>query len=423
MSNVVPEHVSFEAVPGIALPGFQNTHSHAFQYAMAGIAEVHSENSSDDFWSWREAMYQTALAVNPDQVEAIATMLYAEMLRNGYTHVVEFHYLHHDQQGRPYSDIAEMGGRLISAARKAGIGITLVPVFYQQGGFGLPPQERQRRFIQPDIDSYLLLLDQSRRHLSTYERATLGMSVHSLRAVRLPDITRTFEMGPSDIPFHLHLSEQLKEVSDCVQYCGARPAQWLLENLPVSPRFNLVHCTHLDDNELRGIAASGAQVVLCPSTEGSLGDGIFRMREYAGLKGQWTIGTDSHILLNPLEELRMIDYQQRLLSHQRNTFSGEAARHMIEMALVAGYRSAGLPQQSSFEIGSRLDAIVYHSQSHLLQTTSEKHLLSCLVYTADSSKALGTIVQGQWVVQSGIHRNGHSIKEDFLRAVRALDLR
>jgi len=421
LSSKAPiETIAVESVQGFALPGFQNAHSHAFQYAMAGLAENHPIGSQDDFWSWREAMYQCALAVDPDQAEAIAAMLYAEMVRVGYTHVAEFHYLHHDKNGKPYSNLAEMGERMISAAQKAGVKITLIPVFYQKGGFGLPPQERQRRFISQTVDSYFNLFEASEKIVKNNSHASLGLSIHSLRAVDLKDIVTAINQAPATIPVHLHVAEQKKEIADCLAYCNKRPMQWLLENLNVNDRYNLVHSTHLDDDELNGLARSGATVVLCPSTEGNLGDGIFRMREYVKLGGRWCIGTDSHIGLSPMEEFRMIDYRQRLVSNQRNTFEGDAAAYMINEEVTAGRKAMGLNSENHFEIGKPFDAVIYNSHSHLLAETSEKNRLATLLFTSDSSRILGTIVNGKWVVKNQHHQNGHSIKVAFSSAMQQL---
>jgi len=423
--NSIPPQVAIaiEAVQGFALPGFQNAHSHAFQYAMAGLAENHAPGTSDDFWTWREAMYQCALSVNPDQAEAIAAMLYAEMVRVGYTHVAEFHYLHHDKDGMPYSNLAEMGERMVAAAQIAGIKITLIPVFYQKGGFGLDPQTRQRRFISKTTDDYLKLFEASKSAGKNYSNASMGFSVHSLRAVDLKDVIKTFQQGPKDLPFHLHVSEQKKEVADCFAYAGKRPMQWLFDNLPVDDRFHLVHSTHLDDSELQLLAASGASVVLCPSTEGNLGDGIFRMKEYVKLGGHWCIGTDSHIGLNPLEEFRMIDYRQRLVTNQRNTFEGDAASYMINEEVESGRRAMGIRTKNNFEKGNPFDAVVFNSQSHLLAETSEKNRLATLLYTSDSSRVIGTIINGKWVVKNQHHGNGHAIKSAFTKSMRELKIR
>ena len=424
LSNEAPtDAAAMEAVQGFALPGFQNAHSHAFQYAMAGLAENHPVGTDDDFWTWREAMYQCALSVNPEQAEAIATIVYAEMLRVGYTHVAEFHYLHHDKDGKPYAQLAEMGERMVAAAKTAGIKITLVPVFYQKGGFGMDPQSRQRRFISKTVDDYFKLLEASASVIKTDQNASLGFSVHSLRAVDLKDVKTAFQQGPKALPFHIHVSEQKKEVSDCLAHCGNRPMQWLFDNLRVDDRFHLVHSTHLDDNELSLLAKSGANVVLCPSTEGNLGDGIFRMKEYVKLGGRWCIGTDSHIGLNPLEEFRMIDYRQRLVTNQRNTFDGDAATYMIHEEIESGRRAMGMKSKNHFEIGNPFDAIVYNSQSHLLAETSERNRLATLLFTSDTSRAVGTIVNGKWVVKNQHHERGHSIKTAFSKAMKELKTR
>jgi formimidoylglutamate deiminase len=417
LSDQLPKGKEVETVDGFALPGFQNAHSHAFQYAMAGLAENHPSGAEDDFWSWREEMYKCALAVNPEQAEAIAAMLYAEMVRVGYTQVAEFHYLHHDKEGTPYSNLAEMGERMVAAAKKAGIKITLVPVFYQKGGFGLNPQPRQRRFISKTVEEYLELLDVSRNVLKYYADATLGFCVHSLRAVDLNDIKTTFHQGPKDLPFHLHVAEQKNEVYDCLAFCKKRPMQWLLENLPVNERFHLVHSTHLDNDELEQLASSKANVVLCPSTEGNLGDGIFRMKEFVKLGGHWSIGTDSHIGLNPLEEFRMIDYRQRLVTHQRNTFEGDAASYLVNESVSSGRKAMGIFSANNFEIGKPFDAVVFNAKSHLIRETSVKNRMATLLYTSDSSRILGTIINGKWIVQQQHHQSGQEIKENFGKAM------
>jgi formimidoylglutamate deiminase len=414
------EAVAIEHVKGIALPGFQNAHSHAFQYAMAGLAETHARDTHDDFWTWREAMYQCALSVNPDEAEAIATMLYAEMLRHGYSHVAEFHYLHHDKDGRPYTALAEMGGRMVAAAKTAGINITLIPVFYQKGGFGVAPQDRQRRFISHTTEQYFRLLDSSAAVVKNQAHAQVGFSVHSLRAVNLPDIIDTYQQGPQHLPFHLHLSEQKKEIEDCMAYTGQRPAEWLLNNLPVNERFHLVHATHLDDKEVHDLAHSKANVVLCPSTEGNLGDGIFRMKEYVKLGGNWCIGTDSHIGLNPIEECRMIDYRQRLLTHQRNTFEGDAGAYMVEKQIAQGRVAMGLGNTPAFAEGQTFNAVVYNAEAPLLANTSPAAVMATLVYASDPSMTLGTIINGKWVVKNNRHLQDEAIRKPFARAIQSI---
>ncbi len=392
------EAVAIEYINGFALPGFQNAHSHAFQFGMAGMAEKHAPGTKDDFWSWREAMYECALRMSPDEMERVATACYKEMLRCGYIHVAEFHYLHHDKDGKQYANLAEMGERLLSAAKTAGIKITLVPVFYQQGGFGMEPQPRQRRFISKTLDDYFHLLDDTAHAVAKYTHARLGFGAHSLRAVKPEDVKRTVEQGPKDIPFHLHAAEQLKEVEDSVAFLKKRPIDWLLENLPLNERFHIVHCTHMNDNEVEGLAKSKAHAVLCPGTEGNLGDGIFRLTDYVRHGGSWSIGTDSHISLNPLEDLRWLDYAQRFTTHKRNTFN-DGATVLVQKTLSAGRQAMGNGEKRYFAVGQPLDALVFDAKSPLLAQAGVDHILSAIIYTADTSAILGTMVNGKWIVQ------------------------
>lgn len=418
LSHLAPtEAVSVEFISGFALPGFQNAHSHAFQYAMAGKAEKHLPGLSDDFWSWREVMYRYALIMSPDHVEAVAAMLYAEMLRKGYTHVAEFHYLHHDVNGKQYTNRAEIGECLISAAKNVGINITLVPVFYQNSNFGKEATAQQRRFISKNTEDYFRLLDDSARAVQNQSHALLGFGVHSLRAVGHQEIIQTFIQGPADIPFHLHVAEQKKEVEDCLQYLKMRPVTWLLDSLPVNDRFHLLHCTHMDDHEVSALAKSSANVILCPGTEGNLGDGIFRLSDYAQHNGRWCIGTDSHINLNLMEDLRWLDYAQRITTHKRNTF--DDARMLFKNPIKSGRRAMGVSATDFFELGRPFDAVIFDAESPLLNQAELSQLLSTIVYTTDASEIYGTIVNGEWIVR-GKHRDHEQIVSRFLKTMRSL---
>ena len=419
LSSQSPGSVAIEFVGGHALPGFQNAHSHAFQYAMAGMAEKHGAGVADDFWSWREAMYSCALSMDPDDMQDVAAMLYGEMLRKGYTHVAEFHYVHHDRNGKRYSNLSEMGSRLVEAAKIAGIRITLIPVFYQKGGFGKDPQPRQQRFISKTVDEYLHLLDDSAHTIKGQTHASLGFSVHSLRAVNREDIVRTFDGAPRNIPFHVHAAEQLKEVDDCVAFLKQRPVEWVLNNLPVDDRFFLVHCTHMNDEEVRRLAQSGAHAVLCPGTEGNLGDGIFRLTDFASFQGRWAIGTDSHISLNPLEDLRWLDYAQRLLTHKRNTFD-DGASTLIAKTIFSGRAAMGRKTKNFFEIGSSLDAVVFDSKSPLFSDTNFSNIMGRILYTADSSTIHGTLIDGKWVIKNQRHVREAALRSRFVSALRKI---
>tara|TARA_R110001599_G_scaffold109575_1_gene273150 strand:+ start:10996 stop:12375 length:1380 start_codon:yes stop_codon:yes gene_type:complete len=417
-----------ENVQGYALPGFQNAHSHAFQYAMAGLAELHEGTGvPDDFWSWRSAMYDLALQVSPEQLENIAAMLYTEMLRHGYTAVAEFHYVHHDKNGQAYGNLAELGERLVAAAKRTGIQITLVPMFYQKGGFGKPAEEKQRRFISKTIDDYYSLLESSDRATKTYKNANLGIGIHSLRAVEPRDVISVCRDFKNDRPFHFHVSEQLKEIEDCLAFHGKRPVEWLLDNADVNEHYHLVHATHLSDAEVKGIAEAKANVVLCPSTEGNLGDGLFRFKDYQSLNGSWSIGTDSHVGLNPLEELRLLDYGQRVTTHKRNTYyepsKGDSGFNAISMAWKAGRKAMGKPAESFFKVGQSFDAVVIDANSPLIASSAPKHLCNTIVYSSDVSNMLGTIVNGQWKVKEGNHIQQEGVTSDFVNTMKEMKSR
>lgn len=380
---------------GYALPAFQNAHSHAFQYAMAGLAENHT--GDDDFWSWREKMYELALNLDPDELRAIAAAVYAELVRHGYSNVAEFHYVHHDRRGAPYANLAAMGEALIEAASEAGIKITLVPIFYQKGGFGIEPSERQHRFISRSFEDYARLFEATAGVCEKYAHANVAVGVHSMRGVGAADILRAATELPADVPFHIHVSEQLKEVEDCVAFLGRRPVEWLLENIGLDERFHLVHATHLAEEETEALAKSRANVVLCPSTEGNLGDGIFPLRSFQSFDGSWSIGTDSHIGLNPFEELRLLDYGQRLVSHKRNTFGEQGGLLALQKATVAGRLAMNNFEPEFFAPGADFDACVLDSEAPRLEDTNPESLASAIIYTADVSHIIERYVAGNLI--------------------------
>jgi len=403
-------------IDGYALPGFQNAHSHAFQYAMAGLAERHSDSqNADDFWSWREAMYGLALNINPEQMKTIAAMLYAELLRHGWTNVAEFHYVHHDKNGEPYDNPASMGEALIEAAKDAGIKITLIPIFYQKGGFGQQPNDRQRRFISATFEDYLKLFEASAEACKQYEGANIAVGIHSMRGVAHRDILRTAAEASQNVPFHIHVSEQLKEIEDALLYLGKRPVEWLLDNIELSERFHLVHATHLTNNETERLAKSKANVVLCPSTEGNLGDGIFPLREFQSFGGEWSIGTDSHVGLNPLEELRILDYGQRLITHKRNTFAGDSGLYAITKATIAGRKAMNNFESEFFAEGCSFDACVIKSDEPLLANVKLENLTSSIVYSTDASQIYGSFVAGKLIQKDEKYQR---IKEDFINCAK-----
>jgi formimidoylglutamate deiminase len=419
----IDENSSLEGIElDFGLPGFQNAHSHAFQYAMAGLAEKHSTSETpDDFWSWRDAMYSLALSISPDNLEAIAKMLYSEMLRHGYTDVAEFHYVHHDKNGDQYPNLSEMGMRLISAAKSVGIGITLIPIFYQKGGFGKEPTDGQKRFISSDLDEYLKLFEASKNSCDSYDHANIAVGIHSMRGVEPKVIAELAKNHLPDVPFHIHVSEQLKEIEDSIAYLGKRPVEWMLDNIEMNDRFHLVHATHLTDSETERLANSGANVVLCPSTEGNLGDGLFPLKKYQDQNGAWSIGTDSHVGLNPLEELRILDYGQRLISHKRNIYysvtEGNSALYAIQQATSAGRKAMNNFNDTYFKVGEYLDVAVISQEHPLLENCSLENLANTILYSSDASMQSHTISKGKLVVENGKHKASQQIRKEFSEAM------
>lgn len=328
------------------LPGMPNLHSHAFQRVFAGLTEFR-QHQADSFWSWRKLMYAFARQITPEQLEVIACQLYQEMLAAGYTSVCEFHYVHHQPDGQFYADPVAMSEALLRAAQKTGMGMTLLPVLYQNSGFGsLPPEAHQRRFIH-STEAFLSLWQQL-YPLCRTAGVKLGVAPHSLRAVTPEDLhrvlTQIHAIDP-DAPVHIHVSEQLKEVEDCLAWSGKRPVAWLLDNFEVDSRWCLIHATHMDEQEYQRAAASGAVIGLCPTTEANLGDGIFDFVQWQRHNGCWGIGSDSHIAVNAAEELLQLEYSQRLLHRQRNLCCDrqepDVASYLYRQALKGGAQASG----------------------------------------------------------------------------------
>ena len=280
----------------LALPGLSNLHSHAFQRGMAGLAETRGP-VGDTFWTWREVIYRFLDRLDPEMVEAITALAFAEMLEGGFTRVGEFHYLHQSPDGAPYADPAELTVRIAAAAEDTGIGLTFLPVFYAHADFGgAPPRPGQRRFIH-DLDSFARLLESTRAMAARFPDATVGIAPHSLRAVTPDELKGLIAMGAGG-PMHIHAAEQDKEVADCVAALGARPVEWLLANAGIDARWCLVHATQMTLSETLGLAQSGAVAGLCPITEANLGDGIFPSAAYLEAGGRFGLGTDSNIQID-----------------------------------------------------------------------------------------------------------------------------
>ncbi|MDZ4814627.1 MAG: formimidoylglutamate deiminase, partial [Pseudomonadota bacterium] len=318
------------------LPGLCNAHSHAFQRAMAGLAERQT-HADDSFWTWRETMYRFAGCIGPDELRAIAAQLYVEMLESGYTSVCEFHYLHHQPNGVPYADPAEMSRALIAAARDTGIRMTLLPVLYMTGGFdGSALSARQLRFGH-SADTYLRLLELLRGEEN--DALSVGMALHSLRAVAEAPMRAVLDAERGHArAIHVHIAEQMPEVDECLNLRGQRPVAWLLDHADVDRRWTLVHATHIDDAEVAGVARSGATVAVCPTTEANLGDGLFPLKAFLDAGGSMAIGSDSHVSISPVEELRWLEYGQRLRAQRRNIAVGATQASVGERLFAEAWR-------------------------------------------------------------------------------------
>lgn len=408
-----------EHVAGIALPGLPNLHCHAFQRGMAGLAERRGP-TDDSFWTWREVMYGFLGRLSPDDVEAIAAFAYMQMLESGFTAVAEFHYLHHDVDGRPYGDLGEMAARIAAAAAETRIGLTLLPSFYAAGGFGgAAPTAGQRRFLN-DPDRFAKLVQRCRAVAADLPDAQVGIAPHSLRAVT-PESLRAVIAAHPQGPLHIHAAEQLKEVEDCVAALGARPVAWLLANAEVDTRWCVIHATHMTEDETDRLAASGAVAGLCPLTEASLGDGTFAGARYLGAGGRFGVGTDSNIAIDAAGELRQLELSQRLAHRARNVL---AARDSVGRRLVDGALAGGA-QALRREIGAvapgrRADLVVLDAAHPDLAGRSRDLWLDAWVFVAGRALVKSVLVGGEAVVAEGRHLRHDMIAARYRRTLTRL---
>ena len=404
---------------GLLLPGLASLHSHAFQRGMAGLAGIRG-TSRDTFWTWRETMYHFALTISPDQLEAIAGYLYAEMLEAGFTRVGEFHYLHHAPDGRPYDNIGELASRITSAARTTGIGLTLLPSFYAHGGFGgASPLPGQSRFIN-DIDSFARLFEISRAQISGLENANIGVAPHSLRAVTPDELTEMISIAGAT-PIHIHAAEQVKEVEDCLVWSGARPVQWLLDNTPLDDRWCLIHATHMTEEETRRLARSGATAGLCPITEGGLGDGTFNATTFLPANGSIGIGTDSNSLIGITDELRQLEYSQRLRDLVRNALSvnGGSTGEFLYASAAKGGAKALTSGGGAIEPGLMADLVAIDSSAPNFAAARQEQLLDVWIFASKGSVDR-VWVSGKERVTGGRHPDKETLTARYAAALRSL---
>ena len=390
-----PPHA--EALTGAVLPGLVNAHSHAFQRAFAGLAE-RRDSEHDDFWSWRDRMYGVALRITPDELRSVATQLYAELLQGGYSHVCEFHYLHHAPDGTPYPDPLAMCEALAQAAAATGIGLTLLPVLYERAGFAQPALRDDQRRFRTDVRSVLALRDGVRA--ARWPGVDAGVAIHSLRAAAPASIHALREALEGDAaPIHIHVAEQTAEVDDCIAATGRRPIEWLAHEGLLDARWQLVHATHATPNEIDAVSHSGAGVVLCPTTEANLGDGIPDLPRWLASATPLSIGSDSHVGRDWPEELRWLEYAQRLVQRRRNVAAlpgaePSTAARLFQAALAGGAAAAGWPK-TGLHVGARADLL-------LLQPDRKApgHALDRLIFAPRALPFSRTMVAGRWAASA-----------------------
>ena len=412
-------------VAGAVVPGIPNVHSHAFQRAMAGLTERGS-TAEYGFWSWREQMYAFLARLSLDDVQVIASQLYAEMLRHGYTAVAEFHYLRNDPGGRPYAVPHEMALRLHEAATAAGIGLTLLPALYRVADFGADaPLAEQRRFVAT-VDEIIADSAALRREVAGDGNRRIGLALHSLRAVPPGDLTdavAALEAADAAAPIHIHVAEQVTEVRACLSWSGAAPVEWLLDHAPVDGRWCAVHATHMSGEETRALAASGAIAGLCPTTEANLGDGVFPFASYLVAGGRWGVGSDSHVSVSPVADLRMLEYSQRLTMHERNVAGGRKAhstgRALLEGAWAGGAQASGR-RLGAIRPGFRADLVVLDTDHPALVGKDEDQLPDAWIFSGEDTPVRDVMVGGAWVVEDGRHRRQEEIATAYRAVARKL---
>lgn len=418
-----PELIEIEKMGDIeqvdtVIPGMVNCHSHAFQRAFAGFSEQGSEGQ-DSFWTWRNIMYKFLGQLTAENAQTIATQLYIEMLKMGYTRVAEFHYLHHDINGENYPELSTMAKAIFNAANTAGIGITLLPVLYRFSGFGpLAPNEGQKRFIN-SIPQFNQLVSECFALSEQFENSNVGIAPHSLRAVDLASLTeavahvRSFD---EQAPVHIHIAEQQKEVDDCLAHYGKRPVQWLLDNIALDKYWCLIHATHIDEQERQGIINAQAIAGICPTTEANLGDGIFPTTEFLKEKGTFAIGSDSQISVNPIEELRWLEYAQRLIKQQRavlvNNEQLSVGRNLWQKAALGGAQSTN-SNTGELAVGKQADLLVLDEDKLGLFAHKDQHVLDSVIFASQTNLVKHVMVNGSWVIKNGQHHNEAAAKERF----------
>ncbi len=415
-----PTAAQAQRLSGPVLPGLVNAHSHAFQRAFVGMAE-RREQAQDNFWTWRDRMYGVALRITPEQLHAVATHLYRELQQGGYTQVCEFHYLHHQPDGQPYADEATMARALAQAALDCGMGLTLLPVLYHRAGFDEPQLRADQRRFATDVARVLRLRQAVRSWALPH--ITAGVAIHSLRAASadtIRELTQHLQGDPA--PIHIHIAEQTAEVHACLAATGLRPIEWLSRELPLDARWQLVHATHATPAEIDAVADTGAGVVLCPSTEANLGDGLCDLPRWLAAGVPLSLGSDSHVTRAWPEELRWLDYGQRLALQQRNVAAAPGhqaatAARLFEAMRQGGGAAAG-HHHWGLQVGARADLLVLNTDDPALCGVPTSHLLDATVFASPSQPFSAVMVAGSWVSPSRSFTatsHGTALRQDQFR--------
>lgn len=409
----------------LVIPGMVNCHSHAFQRAFAGFSEQGSEGK-DSFWTWRKIMYQFLSQLTAKDAELIAKQLYIEMLKKGYTRVAEFHYLHHDVDGARYPQLSTMAKAIFNAAETTGIGLTMLPVLYRFSGFGeLAPNDGQKRFIN-SVEQFNQLIDECFELAQNASNANVGIAPHSLRAVDKTSMLAAVKHVRSkdkNAPIHIHIAEQQKEVNDCLAHYGKRPVEWLLDNVELDKHWCLIHATHIDEQERQGMVQTGAIAGICPTTEANLGDGIFPTTEFVAEHGTLAIGSDSHISVNPVEELRWLEYAQRLIKQQRAILADNdtpsVGQFLWQQAAKGGAQSTS-SNTGEIAVGKQADLLALNAQALGVYATSDTHRLDSLVFASIDNCVSDVMVNGHWVVEGGLHLEEQETHQQFMQLLAKL---
>ena len=409
-----------DAAAELVVPGMVNLHSHAFQRALGGLTET-AGDGPDSFWTWRELMYRFARNITPDHIEAIAAQLFSECLRHGYTSVCEFHYVQRDQQGAMYARPAETAERVVAAAAQTGIGVTMLPVLYSYAGFGEQPLKTEQNRFRTGPQEVLQIIDALAPLRGP--QVEVGVAPHSLRAASSAQIREVLASLPPERPVHIHIAEQQGEVEQSLAATGLRPVRYLMEQFVLDQRWCLVHATHLDAGETAALAASGAVAGLCPTTEANLGDGLFPLAPFLEAGGRFGVGSDSHISQSPVEELRWLEYGQRLLHQKRNVAASPAQRRVGDFlwqgALTGGAQAAGRPV-GALAAGKRADLLVLDSEHPNLAAVAPDDVLGTFVFCGNDNLVRDVMVGGRWVVRGQRHVAQDAIAKRYMHTVAEL---